>query len=85
MKDRSGDHHPGPWRVMRVDPEFAGLLVAVGFCGAYTTFSTLSLDVFVLLQERAFLSAATYVAASVVIGVLALFGGFLAGDLIGRA
>lgn len=26
------DHkHPGPWRVMRVDSEFAGLLVAVGF------------------------------------------------------
>ena len=24
-------HHPGPWRVMGADSEFAGLLVAVGF------------------------------------------------------
>ena len=31
MKQRDANHHPGPWRVMRVDSEFAGLLVAVGF------------------------------------------------------
>jgi hypothetical protein len=31
MKKRDADRHPGPWRVMRVDSEFAGLLVAVGF------------------------------------------------------
>ena len=31
MKDRDASRHPGPWRVMRVDSEFAGLLVAVGF------------------------------------------------------
>jgi hypothetical protein len=31
MKQRDANRHPGPWRVMRVDSEFAGLLVAVGF------------------------------------------------------
>jgi hypothetical protein len=31
MKDRDANRHPGPWRIMQVDSEFAGLLVAVGF------------------------------------------------------
>ena len=31
MKQHDVSRHPGPWRVMRVDSEFAGLLVAVGF------------------------------------------------------
>jgi len=31
MEDHGSPKHPGPWRVMRVDSEFAGLLVAVGF------------------------------------------------------
>lgn len=31
MKDRDASRHPGPWRIMRVDSESAGLLVAVGF------------------------------------------------------
>jgi len=31
MKDHATNRHPGPFRFMRVDSEFAGLLVAVGF------------------------------------------------------
>ena len=31
MKDHDANRHPGPWRVMRVDSESAGILVAVGF------------------------------------------------------
>jgi len=31
MKEHAVDRHPGPFRFMRVDSEFAGLLVAVGF------------------------------------------------------
>jgi hypothetical protein len=31
MKDHDANRHPGPWRIMQVDSEFAGLLVAVGF------------------------------------------------------
>src|SRR5713226_8895295 len=31
MADHDANRHPGPWRVMRADSEFAGILVAVGF------------------------------------------------------
>jgi hypothetical protein len=31
MKQHDSNRHPGPWRLMQVDSEFAGLLVAVGF------------------------------------------------------
>ena len=31
MENHEVKPHPGPWRVMRVDSEFAGLIVAVGF------------------------------------------------------
>ena len=31
MKNRDANRHPGVMRVMKVDSEFAGLLVAVGF------------------------------------------------------
>ena len=31
MKDYNSNRHPGPWRVMQIDSEFAGILVAVGF------------------------------------------------------
>lgn len=31
MKNRDANRHPGIMRVMQVDSEFAGLLVAVGF------------------------------------------------------
>jgi hypothetical protein len=31
MKTHDTDRHPGPWRLMRVDSEFAGIIVAVAF------------------------------------------------------
>ena len=31
MKDRDASRHPGPFRIMQVDSEIAGLLVAVAF------------------------------------------------------
>jgi hypothetical protein len=31
MKDRDASRHPGPFRIMQVDAEIAGLIVAVGF------------------------------------------------------
>jgi hypothetical protein len=31
MEDHDAKRHPGPWRVMQVDSEFAGILIAVGF------------------------------------------------------
>jgi hypothetical protein len=31
MKTHDEDRHPGPWRVMRVNSEFAGIIVAIAF------------------------------------------------------
>jgi hypothetical protein len=31
MEHHDAKRHPGPWRVMQVDSEFAGILVAVDF------------------------------------------------------
>jgi len=31
MKNYDTPKHPGPWRMMRTNAEFAGIIVAVGF------------------------------------------------------
>lgn len=46
--------------------------LAVGFLGAYTTFSTFSLETLVLLEEGSLLLAVVYVAASVTVGLAAV-------------
>lgn len=56
-------------------------LLVVGFLGAFTTFSTFSLDAWILVQRGATLAAAGYVAASVLLCV----GGLVAGLHAARA
>ena len=51
------------------------LLLGVGFCGGYTTFSTFSLDVAVLYERGEIGLAALYVLLSVVLSIGGLFGG----------
>jgi CrcB protein len=59
------------------------LMLTIGFCGAYTTFSTFSYETFALLAEGQTMVALGYVAASVVCSILfcglgyVLAGGFL--------
>jgi CrcB protein len=55
--------------------------LAIGFLGAYTTFSTFGLETLALLEEGAVLSATVYVATSVVLGIAAVALGLW----IGRA
>ncbi|MGX1101781.1 MULTISPECIES: fluoride efflux transporter CrcB [Bradyrhizobium] len=53
------------------------VFLTVGICGGFTTFSTFSLDAIVLMQRGELWAAGTYIAASVVLSILALFGGLL--------
>jgi CrcB protein len=54
------------------------LAITVGFLGAFTTFSTFSVETFALLRDGRVSSAVTYVGASVVGGVLAAALGYAA-------
>lgn len=54
------------------------LFLAVGILGAFTTFSTFSMDVAVLYERGALVPAATYILASVVCSIGALFAGLYA-------
>jgi fluoride exporter len=53
------------------------LFLATGILGAFTTFSTFSLDFVVLYERREWWPAALYVVASVVLSIGALFAGLL--------
>jgi CrcB protein len=48
------------------------LMVATGFLGAYTTFSTYGLETNVLWRDRAYRFATLYWAGSAILGVIAV-------------
>ena len=58
----------------KLSPELRPLLM-VGFMGAFTTFSTFSLETVAMLQDGHVMSAAIYILLSVVLCLLALYGG----------
>jgi CrcB protein len=53
----------------------AKLFLAVGFCGGFTTFSSLSNDAFLLLQNREWLKFIFYGTASFALGLAGVIGG----------
>ncbi|MBN9491963.1 fluoride efflux transporter CrcB [bacterium] len=59
----------------------ARLLLITGFLGAYSTFSTFGLETYNLITINDLARAIGYAAASVVVGILAVY----AGSVIGRA
>lgn len=57
-----------------ISPEWR-LFLAVGFCGGFTTFSSLANDAFILLQGRELLYFSIYTAGNFFLGLLAVFAG----------
>lgn len=60
----------------------ARLMFAVGFVGAYTTFSTFEYETIRLVQEREMFLAAVYMLGSVVTGAAATIAGIALGSWI---
>jgi CrcB protein len=59
---------------LNLTPEMRAFLTT-GVLGGYTTFSTFSLDSAMLMERGAYAQAGAYVVGSVVLSILALFGG----------
>lgn len=66
-----------PWSEQLSDPVRAG--VAVGFCGGFTTFSTVSVQVFLDARNGDTSFALVYLAATIAGGLLAAALGYYAG------
>jgi fluoride exporter len=73
------------WSARRMPHPGWSLVLAVGFCGAYTTFSTFGYELFTMLQSRSVAQAVVYVAASVLVGLGAVALGWAAGQALAGA
>ena len=60
-------------------PDWVRPLVIVGFLGAYTTFSTFSLDTLAMAERGAWLAAGAYVLGSVAASLAAVWAGVTLG------
>jgi CrcB protein len=65
-----------------VAPPSVRLFFAIGFLGAYTTFSTYMWESLALLQSKAYLLAATNLVGSLLLGVFAVTLGVIVGRLV---
>lgn len=62
--------------------EMCLLMCMAGFCGGFTTFSALSVETLAMLKEGRWAWGAMYVAATVTMGLLAVWGGWAVGGRI---
>lgn len=56
-------------------PQSVRVFLVVGICGGFTTFSTFSLDAYLLMQRGEMWQAAAYMIGSVALSIGALFAG----------
>ncbi len=56
-------------------PQVARVFLTVGICGGFTTFSTFSMDSYLMMARGELWPAAAYVIGSVLTSIIALFGG----------
>lgn len=64
------------------DASFATRLLAIGFCGGFTTFSTFSIDTVQLLRDGQYVPAALYIILSVVVCIVCAALGIWIGQII---
>lgn len=63
-------------------PQEARLFLTTGLLGGFTTFSTFSLDAISLWERGQWLTAATYVAASLALSLLGLVAGLMLARIV---
>ena len=63
-------------KIMPIEPKLL-LMLTVGLCGGFTTFSTFSLEIMRLLEDGKFLLGAGYAVCSVLLCLLAVYLGRL--------
>jgi len=56
-------------------PQVARVFLTVGICGGFTTFSTFSLESYLLMDRGELWPAAAYMVGSVLLSILGLFAG----------
>lgn len=56
------------------------LFLTAGFCGGFTTFSTFSNDNLEMLRQGNIVLCLTYIILSIVLGIVACFGGAVLGE-----
>ena len=49
------------------------LFIIVGFLGSFTTFSTFSIDVMILINKQLFIPALLYISCSVILSIISIF------------